>query len=92
MSKFKVVIPARYQSSRLPGKALLEVKGKPIIQYVYENACKSSAGEVIVATDDQRIVDAVKKINANYCLTSKHHKSGTDRIAEVAINFLGAMK
>lgn len=81
---FKVVIPARYQSTRLPGKVLLEVNGKPIIQYVYENACKSNADEVIIATDDQRIIDAAKKFNANICLTSIQHASGTDRIAEVA--------
>lgn len=81
---FKVVIPARYASKRLPGKALLTLKDKPIVQYVYENACASGADEVIIATDDQRIVDAVKKFNAKVCLTSDKHTSGTDRIAEVA--------
>lgn len=81
---FKVVIPARYASTRLPGKALLTLKDKPIVQHVYENACASGAEEVIIATDDQRIVDAAKKFNANICLTSDKHTSGTDRIAEVA--------
>ncbi|MBT8113449.1 MAG: 3-deoxy-manno-octulosonate cytidylyltransferase [Gammaproteobacteria bacterium] len=81
---FKVVIPARYASKRLPGKALLILKDKPIVQYVYENACASGADEVIIATDDQRIVDAAKKFNAKVCLTSDKHTSGTDRIAEVA--------
>ena len=81
---FKVVIPARYASTRLPGKALLIIKDKPIVQYVYENACASGADEVIIATDDQRIVDAAENFNANICLTSDKHKSGTDRIAEVA--------
>ena len=81
---FKVVIPARYESSRLPGKALLKVKGKPIIQYVYENACKSDADQVVIATDDHRIEDAAKAFNAEVCLTSNQQKSGTDRIAEVA--------
>jgi len=81
---FKVVIPARYASTRLPGKALLILKGKPIVQHVYENACESGAEEVIIATDDQRIADAAEKFNANICLTSDKHKSGTDRIAEVA--------
>ncbi|MDH3608287.1 MAG: 3-deoxy-manno-octulosonate cytidylyltransferase [Gammaproteobacteria bacterium] len=81
---FKVVIPARYASKRLPGKALLILKDKPIVQYVYENACASGADEVIIATDDQRIVDAVNKFNAKVCLTSDKHTSGTDRIAEVA--------
>ncbi len=81
---FKVVIPARYASTRLPGKALLKINNKPIIQYVYENACDSGANEVIIATDDERIVEAAKEFNANICLTSNQHKSGTDRIAEVA--------
>ena len=81
---FKVVIPARYASTRLPGKSLLKINNKPIIQYVYENACKSGADEVIIATDDQRIVDAVNAFHGNCCLTSSQHLSGTDRIAEVA--------
>ena len=81
---FKVVIPARYESSRLPGKTLLEVNGKPIVQYVYENACKSNAEQVVIATDDNRIENAAKAFNAEVCLTSVQHKSGTDRIAEVA--------
>jgi len=81
---FKVVIPARYASTRLPGKTLLILKDKPIVQHVYENACASGADEVIIATDDQRIVDAAKMFNANICLTSDKHTSGTDRIAEVS--------
>ena len=76
---FKVVIPARYESSRLPGKALLEVNGKPIVQYVYENACESNAEQVVIATDDNRIENAAKAFNAEVCLTSVQHKSGTDR-------------
>lgn len=81
---FKVVIPARYASTRLPGKALLQIKGKPIVQYVYENAMESGADEVVIATDDQRIAEAANLFHANVCLTSDHHQSGTDRIAEVA--------
>ncbi len=81
---FKVVIPARYASTRLPGKALLEINNKPIIQHVYENACASGASNVIIATDDSRISDAAKKFDANICMTSDQHQSGTDRIAEVA--------
>ncbi|MEM7400880.1 MAG: 3-deoxy-manno-octulosonate cytidylyltransferase [Pseudomonadota bacterium] len=81
---FKVVIPARYASSRLPGKALLEINNKPIIQYVYENASASGADEVIIATEDERIAEVVTKFNGIYCLTSDLHRSGTDRIAEVA--------
>ncbi len=80
---FKVIIPARYASTRLPGKALLTLEGKPIVQHVYENATASGAEEVIIATDDMRIADAGKKFNANICLTSDKHTSGTDRIAEV---------
>ena len=82
--KFKVVIPARYASTRLPGKALLKINGKPIVQYVYENACDSGAEQVIIATDDQRISDCAQAIKAEFCITSNQHKSGTDRIAEVA--------
>ncbi len=81
--KFKVVIPARYASTRLPGKALLQVHGRPIIQYVYENAKLSGAEQVIIATDDMRIMDCAKQFNADVCLTSDQHTSGTDRIAEV---------
>ena len=81
---FKVVIPARYASTRLPGKALLKINNKPIVQYVYENACDSGADQVIIATDDERIAEAANTFNANVCLTSDQHKSGTDRIAEVA--------
>ena len=81
--RFKVVIPARYASTRLPGKALLEINDKPIIQYVYENSVKSGAEQVIIATDDQRILECAQGFHAQACLTSNQHKSGTDRIAEV---------
>ena len=84
MAKFKVVIPARFASSRLPGKALLEVNGSPIIQYVFNNSLQSGAEQVVIATDDQRIADTAFKFGAEVCLTSDQHKSGTDRIAEVA--------
>ena len=80
---FKVVIPAHYASTRLPGKVLLKVHGKPIIEYVYRNACASGAGQVLVATDDSRIVEAVQAFGAKACLTSTEHTSGSDRIAEV---------
>ena len=82
--EFKVVIPAHYASARLPGKVLLEVRGRPIIEYVYNQACDSGAGQVIIATDDLRIADAAKAFDAEVCLTSDRHLSGTDRIAEVA--------
>lgn len=84
MIAFKVVIPARYASNRLPGKPLLDIAGKPMIEHVYEKAIESGAEEVIIATDDERIVEAARKFNANVCMTSDKHPSGTDRIAEVA--------
>ena len=85
--QFKVVIPARYGSTRLPGKPLLEINGKPMVQWVVDAACASSADEVLVATDDQRIVQAItnpRDGGAIAVLTSSEHRSGTDRIAEVA--------
>jgi 3-deoxy-manno-octulosonate cytidylyltransferase (CMP-KDO synthetase) len=81
---FKVVIPARYASTRLPGKPLLEIAGRPMLQYVYEQALQSGADEVIVATDDQRILDAANSFGATVCMTSATHESGTERLAEVA--------
>jgi len=81
---FRVVIPARYASSRLPGKALLTIGGKPMIQWVYERARASKAHEVLIATDDLLIVSAAHSFGAETVLTATTHESGTDRIAEVA--------
>ncbi|MGD9842185.1 MAG: 3-deoxy-manno-octulosonate cytidylyltransferase [Steroidobacteraceae bacterium] len=84
---FKVVIPARYASTRLPGKPLLEIQGKPMVQWVVDAACQSRADEVLVATDDVRIELAVRNPRGDASLailTSSDHCSGTDRIAEVA--------
>jgi 3-deoxy-manno-octulosonate cytidylyltransferase (CMP-KDO synthetase) len=79
------VIPARYGSTRLPGKPLAIIGGKPMIQHVYENASKAKLlDQIIVATDDRRIEEAVKKFGGNVVRTSKDHTSGTDRLAEVA--------
>ncbi|MGE5058144.1 MAG: 3-deoxy-manno-octulosonate cytidylyltransferase [Betaproteobacteria bacterium] len=79
------VIPARYGSTRLPGKPLAIIGGKPMIQHVYENASKAKLlDQIIVATDDRRIEEAVKKFGGNVVRTSKDHASGTDRLAEVA--------
>lgn len=79
------IIPARFASSRFPGKPLIDLKGKTMIQRVYEGALKSKAmSKVIVATDDQRIVDEVLRFGGNVCLTDVAHQSGTDRCAEVA--------
>lgn len=83
MPAFFVVIPARFASSRLPGKPLLSIAGKPMIQHVYERASASSAAEIIVATDDRRIAAACADFGAQTCLTRADHSSGTDRIAEV---------
>lgn len=83
-SVFTVVIPARYASSRLPGKPLQDIAGKPMIQHVWEQACKSSAQQVVVATDDARIVEACRGFGAHVLLTRIDHNSGTDRLAEVA--------
>jgi 3-deoxy-manno-octulosonate cytidylyltransferase (CMP-KDO synthetase) len=81
---FRVVIPARYASARLPGKALLGIRGKPMIQWVYERARASRAHEVLIATDDLLIVSAAHSFGAAAVMTAATHKSGTDRIAEVA--------
>ncbi len=80
---FKIVIPARYASTRLPGKPLMDIGGKPMIQMVYENACSSMASTVVIATDDRRIQEAAEGFGAEVCMTENTHRSGTDRIAEV---------
>src|SRR5215210_3528848 len=82
--KFVAVIPARYASARLPGKPLADIAGKPMVVHVADRARKSGAHEVIVATDDQRILDAVAKHGHDAVLTRPDHTSGTDRIAEIA--------
>ena len=81
---FIVVIPARYQSTRLPGKPLLDIAGKPMLQHVVERAQQSKADAVYVATDDERIKDACQSINVNVVMTCSAHQSGTDRIEEVS--------
>ncbi len=81
---FVVVIPARYASTRLPGKALLDIAGKPMVVHVVEQAKRSGAAEVWVATDDRRVEQAVKSFGHDVMMTSAHHASGTDRLAEVA--------
>ncbi len=79
------IIPARYASTRLPGKPLADIWGKPLIQYVYEQARKAeSLNEVIVATDDERVLRAVQGFGGKAMMTSPDHPSGTDRCAEVA--------
>jgi 3-deoxy-manno-octulosonate cytidylyltransferase (CMP-KDO synthetase) len=83
--KSAIVIPARYASTRLPGKPLLRETGKYLIQHVYERALEARrASQVIVATDDPRIVAAVNNFGGNVVMTSRRHRTGTDRVAEVA--------
>lgn len=81
---FKVVIPARYGSSRLPGKPLVEIAGAPMIRHVYERARACAAGEIVIATDDPRIAEVCSAFGAEVVLTRSDHQSGTDRVAEVA--------
>ena len=83
MTDHIVVIPARYASSRLPGKPLREIAGKPMLQHVWERGIESGAAEVIVATDDQRVADAVESFGGTAVMTSTSHRSGTERLAEV---------
>jgi 3-deoxy-manno-octulosonate cytidylyltransferase (CMP-KDO synthetase) len=79
---FKVYIPARYASTRLPGKLLLEVAGRPIIEHVYRRCSDSGAQEVVIATDDERIADVARELGATVCMTPPALPSGTDRIAD----------
>mgnify|MGYP003384621991 CR=1 FL=1 len=81
---FRIVIPARYASTRLPGKPLLDIAGKPMIQHVYERAQESNASEIIIATDNDKIKEVALGFGADVCLTKAEHPSGTDRLAEVA--------
>src|SRR5258707_5304575 len=85
-----IVIPARYGSTRVPGKALVPLAGKPMIQRVYERAKQAkTAGRVIVATDDERIVKAVQGFGGEARMTRADHRTGTERIAEVAAHTEG---
>ena len=84
MADFAVVIPSRYASTRLPGKPLIEIGGKPMIQHVWERGVESRASEVVIATDDERIAEVAEGFGALVCMTSADHASGTDRVAEVA--------
>ncbi|WP_299592888.1 3-deoxy-manno-octulosonate cytidylyltransferase [uncultured Microbulbifer sp.] len=85
-SEFDVIIPARYASSRLPGKPLADIAGKPMVQRVFERASESAAQRVIVATDDMRVAEVVQGFGGEVCMTSPDHASGTDRLQEVAVN------
>ena len=83
-SAFKVVIPARFASTRLPGKPLLDIAGKPMIAHVCQRALEAEAEQIVVATDNQSIFDAVSSLGLQAVMTDSNHQSGTERIAEVA--------
>jgi len=83
-SAYHIVIPARFASERLPGKVLLDLAGQPLLQYVWQRACESTAASVVIATDDERIVSAAGTFGAKVVMTSPDHQSGSDRIAECA--------
>jgi len=80
---FKVVIPARYHSTRLPGKPLIKLAGKEMILRVYDKACQSDADQVLIATDDERIYNLASGAGADVCMTATDHETGTDRLSEV---------
>lgn len=84
MKDFVVVIPARYASTRLPGKPLLDINGRPMLAHVHDRGRESGASEVVIATDDERIGAAAEEFGATVCMTRDTHRSGTERIAEVA--------
>ncbi|MBT1063187.1 3-deoxy-manno-octulosonate cytidylyltransferase [Bowmanella sp. Y26] len=86
--KFTCIIPARYASTRFPGKPLVDIHGKPMIQHVVERAMESGASRVVVATDDDRIAEVVHSFGGQVCMTGRHHESGTERLAEV-VDILG---
>lgn len=83
MTNFTVIIPARYASTRLPGKPLAEIAGKPMIAHVFEKAMQSGAKRVIVATDHEQVATVARGFGAEVCMTSETHQSGTERLAEV---------
>jgi 3-deoxy-manno-octulosonate cytidylyltransferase (CMP-KDO synthetase) len=83
MTAFSVIIPARYAATRLPGKVLLDIAGRPMLEHVYARARESGAAEVWVATDDARVAERCRGFGASVRMTSSAHRSGTDRLAEV---------
>ena len=83
MSEFVIVIPSRYASTRLPGKPLREINGKPMLEHVYQRGTESAASDVVIATDDERIAEAAEEFGGRVCMTGDQHRSGTERIAEV---------
>lgn len=82
---FRIIIPVRYTSSRLPGKPLEAIAGKPMVQHVYERCMESGADSVVIATDNELVRDAAEKFGASVCMTSEDHASGTERLAEAVV-------
>lgn len=80
---FTVVIPARFESSRLPGKPLKDIAGKPMVQWTWEQAIKSGADRIIITTENDTVAEVCRAFGAEVCITGAHHQSGTERIAEV---------
>jgi 3-deoxy-manno-octulosonate cytidylyltransferase (CMP-KDO synthetase) len=80
---FRVVIPARFESTRLPGKVLLPIAGKPMIQHVWDRARESGACDIVIATDDKKVATAARSFGAQVCMTSESCHSGTDRVAQI---------
>ncbi|WP_101775966.1 3-deoxy-manno-octulosonate cytidylyltransferase [Pasteurella oralis] len=83
MATFTVIIPARYASTRLPGKPLADIAGKPMIAHVFEKAKQSGASRIIIATDHLKVAEVARDFGAEVCMTSTQHNSGTERLAEV---------
>ena len=83
--RFRAVIPARYASTRLPGKPLRLIAGCTMIEHVYRKALQSGAAEVVIATDDERVREVAEGFGAHVCMTAVEHPSGTDRLAQVAL-------
>jgi 3-deoxy-manno-octulosonate cytidylyltransferase (CMP-KDO synthetase) len=91
MSEVTAIIPARWASTRFPGKPLVQLRGKPLVQHVWERACRAKlVDRVIIATDDMRIAETVFGFGAEVALTSPKHPTGTDRLAEVAAKLKSA--
>jgi 3-deoxy-manno-octulosonate cytidylyltransferase (CMP-KDO synthetase) len=83
--EFRVIIPARYDSTRLPGKVLADINGKPMLQHVFQRAMESGADSVVIATDSPKVSKVAQSFGAKVCITSADHQSGTERIAEAAL-------
>lgn len=83
--EFRVIIPARFDSTRMPGKVLVDIKGKTMLQHVYERAMESGADSVVIATDNPKVSKTAQGFGAKVCMTSSDHQSGTERIAEAAL-------